>query len=483
VKRIAGLLTVALLLSAPACRQPAAQKKIPITTSSEKARAAFLKARELMDRWHSHEARPVLDDAIREDPNFAMALLYRAQTTTSIAEYRDRMKAAVAAAPKATEPEQMFIRAAEALSNGNRKEGREILAKLVAAWPEDERAREALGMNLYLDRQYEAAVSEFRKATELNRAYAPAYNMLGYAWREAGNLKDAEAALRKYVELVPNEPNPLDSLAELLLSTGKLEESIDLYGKAVALDAKFTNAYRGTAAGLIFLDRQKEAMEQLQKMFDNAREDSERESALRAMAGCLVSEGRLKEALDPLSRLDALAASTSHGQARAGSHFLRGEILLLLQQPDQAKAAFVRAHEYLQQSAVPERYKRVNAVGHHGLLARVAAARRDFTTAREETAAMRAGMAGLAEGPELLGLHSVLGVLALTEKKYDEAIAELKQADPKSPYDMYQMGLAYAGKKDAEQAKAWYKKALTTYQLAEFLDLLVRPAARRALGS
>ncbi len=477
------LLTAPLLFAAIGCREDR-PKQIPITTSSEKARTAYLKARDLMDHAHIAEARPLLDEAISQDSQFAMALLLRAETASSNKEYFERIKTATAAAAKATEPEQMLIRASEAGANGSSKERGEILAKLVAAWPEDERARALLGNHLYFgQRQYNEAVKEFRKAIELNPVFAPAYNMLGYSLRETGNHKEAEAALRKYVELVPNEANAFDSLAELLLETRRLEESVSLYQKATIIDPKFTNAYRGMASGLVFLDRHKAAMEQLQKMYEVSQDDGERHRALRAMAACLAEDGRIEDALSALARSESLAASTSDHVARAASANSRGLLFLETGKPEQAKAQFILAIGYMRQSALPERNRKVWEAGHHGQLALVASAKRQFTLARKEAETMRAAMEGM-EGPQSrFWMHETLGVVALGEKKYDEALTELKQSDPKSSYAMFYTGRAYAGKNDIEQAMAWYKKAATSYRLLQLDDAFGRRAAQRALGS
>jgi len=44
--------------------------------------------------------------------------------------------------------------------------------------------------------------------------------MLGYSYRNLGNFDDAETAFKKYIELIPNDPNPYDSYAEMLLKQG-----------------------------------------------------------------------------------------------------------------------------------------------------------------------------------------------------------------------------------------------------------------------
>ena len=65
--------------------------------------------------------------------------------------------------------------------------------------------------------------------------YSTAFNILGYAYRQNGDYSDAENAFKKYIELIPNDPNPYDSYAELLLKMGRFDEAITQYNKALAI--------------------------------------------------------------------------------------------------------------------------------------------------------------------------------------------------------------------------------------------------------
>ncbi|MDQ3224723.1 MAG: tetratricopeptide repeat protein [Gemmatimonadota bacterium] len=69
---------------------------------------------------------------------------------------------------------------------------------------------------------------EYRKSVELAPDFAPAYNLLGYALRATADYAEAEKAFKKYIELIPEDPNPYDSYAELLMKMGRFDESIAL---------------------------------------------------------------------------------------------------------------------------------------------------------------------------------------------------------------------------------------------------------------
>ncbi len=483
MKHATGLVAAVALLGFLGCR-PAAEspKKIAITTSSEEARTAFLKARDMADNLRAVEARPLLDEAISKDPNFALAHLMRAQSSTTPKEFFDHMKAASAAAGKASEGEQLWIQGAEAGAQGNTKARGEAYSKLVAAFPNDERAHQLLGTHYLAIQDNDAAVAEFQKAVQLVPTFVPAYNLMGYAYQGSEKYKEAEGAFRKYIELIPNEPNPYDSLAELLMKTGRFDESIENYKKALSLDPQFASAYRGISAGLIYQDNHKDAMTQLQQEFDKARDDGERQQALLGMAVCYADEGKLKEAQGKLSEASALAEKQGDKAFMARTEYTQGDVLLIAGRNDEAKAAFTKSQELAQQANVPDTVKKNAEAAYHGGLALVASAKKDFATAKKEAEIMRKGFEGLGNPNQMRTAHEVLGIVALNQKNYDEAISELNQANLRSPYVMFRLAQAYVGKKDPEKAKSYYQKAATAYTLPDLQYALVRRQAKKAAG-
>src|SRR5690606_12232365 len=65
--------------------------------------------------------------------------------------------------------------------------------------------------------------------------FAPAYNLLGYAYMHNGQAPKAQAYFDKYLALLPNEANPYDSQGDFMMHMGRTEEAIPLYEKAASL--------------------------------------------------------------------------------------------------------------------------------------------------------------------------------------------------------------------------------------------------------
>jgi Flp pilus assembly protein TadD len=240
--------------------------KIPITTKSEEARKEFLQGRELAEKLLAQDSLQHFDKAIAVDPDFAYAELTRANASPTGTLFFEHLNKAVTLADKASEGERLLILANQAGANGEVARQKELLDKLVAAYPNDERARFNLGGYYFGQQQYAQAIEQYKKATELAPNYSPAYNILGYAYRQAGDYGNAEQAFKKYVELIPNDPNPYDSYAELLLKMGRFDDSIAQYRKALAVDEHFIPSHFGISADLLYMGKPADAAAELEKI-------------------------------------------------------------------------------------------------------------------------------------------------------------------------------------------------------------------------
>src|ERR1041384_6928719 len=244
--------------SAPPAPSPAASSesgKIPVTTASEDARKEFLQGRDMAERLLAQDSLQHFDKAISLDPNFASAELGRANASPTAKEFFDHLNKAVSSADKASDGERLLILATQAGANGDAAKQKEYLDKLVAAYPNDERAHFNLGGYYFGQQDMPKAIEHYKKATELAPTYSGAFNILGYAYRQNADYANAEKAFQKYIELIPNDPNPYDSLAELLLKMGRFEEAIAQYRKALTIDPNFINSHNGIAAALTYIDR------------------------------------------------------------------------------------------------------------------------------------------------------------------------------------------------------------------------------------
>jgi tetratricopeptide (TPR) repeat protein len=433
--------------------------KIPVTTTSDEARKAFLHGRDLFEKLLIQDSIQYFDKAISLDPRFALAELNRAQVSPTGKEFFEHLKKAVSLAGNASNGERLLILGNEAAANGNAAKQKEYFEQLVAAYPNDERAQFNLGGYYFAQLDMPNAIAHYKRATELAPSYSGAFNILGYAYRQNADYANAEKAFKRYIELIPNDPNPYDSYAELLLKMGRFNESITQYRKALAIDQNFINSHQGIAAALLYQGKPGEAAAELKKITEKARSDAERRTALFALTVVEVDSEEMDKALAEVDKQYALGAKTYDVPAMTGDLQLKGNILLEMGRPDDAKSSFERGLKMTEGSSLSQEIKDNAKLFHHYNLGRVALSKKDLVTARAEAEIYRRGTA-TQKNPFLTKLaHELLGTIALGTKDYDNALAELQQANQQNPYNLYRQCQAYQGKGDNVKAKDFCAKA------------------------
>jgi len=456
--------------------------KIPITTSSEAARKEFMEGRDLAEKLLITDSLQHYDKAIALDPNFAMAELNRATSSPTAKEFFDHLKKAVSLADKASNGERMLILGTEAGANGDTAKQKAYLEQVVAAYPNDERAHFALGGFYFGQQDTALAIEHYKKATEISPTYSTAFNILGYAYRQNADYANAEQAFKKYIELIPKDPNPYDSYAELLLKMGRFDESIVQYRKALEIDANFVNSHFGIAAAQLYKGNADEARAELQKMSDKARNDGERRTALFGMTVVDADSGQMDKALAEVDKQYALGEKTNDVPNMIGDLQLKATIMLETGKYDEARSLFERALKMTEESSQSQAIKENAKLFNHFNLARVALGKKDLATARTEAETFQKGIAST-NSNQVKQSHSLAGMIALEEKNYDKAIAELQQANQQNPYDIYRQCQAYEGKGDAAKAREFCKKAAEFNSLPQMNLAFIRTRAAKMARS
>ena len=450
--------------------------KIPITTSSDEARKEFLQGRDLNEKLLVQDSIAHYDKAISLDANFAYAELNRAGVSPTGKEFFDHLKKAVSLADKASNGEKLLILGTEAGANGNAAKQKEYLDQLVAAYPNDERANFALGGYYFGQQDFPQAITYYKKATEIEPKFSSAFNLLGYAYRQNNDYANSENAFKKYIELIPNDPNPYDSLAELYLKMGKFDDSITQYRKALSINSNFINAHQGIGMALLYKGNASEAAAEINHITEKARSDAERRTALFALTVVDVDAGKWDAALADVDKQYALGDQTNDVPGMTGDLQLRGNILLEMGKYDEAKVQFEKLLKMTQDSSLSQEIKDNAALFHHYNLARVALGKKDLATAKTESSAF---MNGVKNPLQTKQAHQLMGLIAMEEKDYDKAIAELKQANQQNPYDLYRLCQAYQGKGDAAKAKEFGQKAANFNSLPAIQYAFVRTKAAK----
>jgi len=175
-----------------------------------------------------------------------------------------------------------------------------------------------------------------------------------------------------------------------------------------------------------------------------------------------------------------LGEKTNDVAGMTGDLQLKGNILLEMGKPDEAKAAYERLLKMTSESSLSQEIKDNATLFHHYNLARVAIAKKDLTTAKTEAEAFRKGTETSKNPFQTKQAHQLLGMIALEAKDFDTALAELQQSNLQNPYDLYRICQAYQGKGDMGKAKEFCTKAATFNSLPQLNLAFIRARAAKA---
>jgi tetratricopeptide (TPR) repeat protein len=429
---------------------------VPITTPSAEARALYLEGRALAEALRANAARPKFEAAVAKDPDFALGHFGRATVAISNQSFLDAVKRAAALAPKASEGERHLILATEAGTRGDVEAQREHLEKLAAAFPKDPRAVAPLAGFRFGRQEYALAADLYKKVTDLDPKYAPVWNQLGYVYRFLGRYDDAEKAFARYVALIPDDPNPYDSQAELFLKVGKFEKSIASYRKALQVDPKFIASFVGIALGQICLGRHDEARAALKELRSVAQNDGDVRTAVFWTTMSWLHQGDLDRALQAFEENLAISGKGGLKTDHAADHVALGQMKLRAGKIDEALRAFAKAVEVANAADVHEDVKDNFRRNDLFFASWASATKGDLVAAKASADAYRKRAAAKGIPFELRRVHELDGLIALGEKDHARAIAELRHANPDDPWIDLLLARAHEGAGNRkEAAEAW----------------------------
>jgi len=150
----------------------------------------------------------------------------------------------LAAAPARAGLDQEVQRAMAARDQGDWAQATRILGRLIAHPGLGKAQRGELlvlrGVLWQEMREYYRAISDFTRAIELTPDRAEAHNNLAWIMATCWNAdyRDAEMALKhalRAVELLPGQPDPLDTLAAAQAEAGQWEAAVATQEKALAM--------------------------------------------------------------------------------------------------------------------------------------------------------------------------------------------------------------------------------------------------------
>jgi tetratricopeptide (TPR) repeat protein len=458
-------------------------QEIPITTTSDEARALYIQALELGERYRNSEAKRLYEQALAKDSSFTLAWLALAFMQTTNQENRAFVAKARVLSEKASEGEKLLVQIRQAQFDSDPTKRKALMEQLLQLYPNDKRVQEAMGLffHFWLN-EPDAGIPFYKKAIELDPAYHSAYNNLGYAYANLGNYDEAGKTLKQYVELLPNEPNPHDTYAEVLMKQGKFDESISEYKKSLSIDPQFYFSHIGLGMNYVLTGKPDEGRRQFEKLYDVASDDNDRSRAITATMQSYVFEEDYDKAIIEQKKDYALSEKAKDVANMALGRIRVAELYVEAGKPKEATRELQRALTLINGSQFPTEPKAQMLQSLWYQEALVAFASSDVATAKAKLKQYADAANIVGNALQVKRAHQLAGRIALQEKRYDDALAELQQADQRNAQTLFITAQVYQVKGDRAKAKEFFSKA------ANFNDMsweyaLVRKRAKEELAS
>jgi tetratricopeptide (TPR) repeat protein len=446
---------------------PAAQQEelLPVTTGSAEARQVFEQGLVRFQRdLRIETAVETWEQAATKDPGFALAHSLIAFVSRDPALQAAHRKQALALSKSVTKGEQLVIAWMADAGDSHFIEAIADMNQVLALYPHDQNLIWFAGWWLIHQNENEKAIPFFERTT----SFPGSWNELAYCYAARHDWEKMLAAARKYLELLPNEPNPHDSLAELSRLMGRFDDALAEYRIALQIDPTFSSAQLGIADTYTLIGDQPRARAEYDKAIRMAPTDAQATVWALESANTYAREKNLEDADRAFRAAAEHARAQGLGESEAEAY---RRMALYQKDPKGALALLGKASGVLKQDKALSKAAREQEMA----LVLYASVLRGLDAGEKEKAQASVSelnrLADSSRRPTILhAYYSASGALLAAQGRWSNAIQDLEE-DDRDPFAMQTLVRAYQklGKSD-ESRKA-----------AEALANLNRPTLEQAL--
>jgi len=456
---VPSLLALCLAVAASAvparANEPAAQK-LPVTTSSRAAARYFETG---MVHFENHRWNFALRDwneAIKLDPNFAQAYVWLCFATPDPAEEAHDRAQAKALIHQVSPGEQLLIRWMVGVRENHYVDGIAAMNDMLATFPHDKRLNFLVGYWLYRQDEYGISRNVTLRALADDPGYATCYNQLGYIYSRLGDFDKALEYTAKYIDFLPNEPNPHDSYGEMLRFAGRYPEALEQYRTALKMDPTFYISQKELGETYSLMGDEQQARKEYEKAIHEAPNNGTKAEYLQKFALTYVREKKYADAnasyLQAATKAHAMEQWIWEARAYRVVAMYEPDPAAALKNLDQADALLAAAAGKIAQLDMDEEKAHVLRVRVERSLAS-----RDIKTAQTLVGELqRMASSGSSVNTQRI-YHGAFGSLLVARKRYANAIPELEE-DLANPMSMKLLITAYSKTRQSDEAASLKKK-------------------------
>jgi len=448
-----------------------------VTTKSVKARASFDQGIAKMETLHWEAALQQWREAAKADPHFALAHILLAMLSRDPLEQVAEREKAVAAKRFARREERLIIDWVANASQSRWVPAIQAMNEALHEFPRDKHLAWLAGLWLTNQRQSDRAILLFERANQLDPKFADPLNQAAYCYARLRNFDKAFINMQRYAELLPNEANPQDSLAELSRMAGRFEAALSHYHASLKIDPTFVESQAGLGDTYALMGDEARARMEYAIAIQKATTRVQSITFALQSAATYVREQDYGKADSAFTDAAKQAHSKDLGTLEAEAYRMmsayqknNGKAMKLLKQ---AEAILHEEHKMSaasreQELAVILR-TRVGRAVHDGSMPEALAALDQL----EKLAASNNS------GPVQFALNGAAGAVLLAQGKYDDAISHLED-DDKNPYSMQRLIVAYQ-KTGAKDNAARMTEKLSQFYEPTIEQAVVVPGFRKTL--
>ena len=230
------------------------------STSSVEAYRHYQLGVDYARRFLTTDAVRELEEAVRLDPQFALAMLRLADQYRLEGDLRrgnelqlkvDQLQS------RLPRYEQLTLQVLKARRSQDPEADIAARQELVSEFPRSTMDRGFLGSILAGSGKQEQAIALFKQGLALDPKSEDLLNFECYALALGGDFDGALAANDAYMAVRPGDPNPLDTRGDVLYIAGRDDEAVAAYRKALELKPDFSDYGEYLKLAIVYTDQKK----------------------------------------------------------------------------------------------------------------------------------------------------------------------------------------------------------------------------------
>lgn len=427
----------------PASKSPKQKpaSTLQVSTQSVKARDLFERAMTDYENMHIERALVGWRAAAADDPDLGLAYAMIALNTGDPQEAHDAREKGKQSQEKATPGERLMISWIVGVQEGNFLQGIAAMNDLLAMFPKDKRLHYVAGNWLMYVDGYEQSQRMLERALAIDKNYPAALNDLAYVFAHERQFDKVFETMDRYVALLPNEPNPHDSYAELSRMSGNFEAALEHYRAALKIDPQFVYSQLGLGDTYALMGNYEQARLEYDKAIQGADNPADRLEYRMQRATTWVRDGRMVEADKEFLRIADDAHSLNYDFQEAEAHRRMAEYqaddTISLKHLESAEQALGH-NKSIAQSDHDQEWSRI-------LRFRVVRAQRggEDDVSKQALAQLETLASRTRDGVVQSSWHAAAGAVLFQQAKYQDAISHLAE-DQADPYSLALLSQAYA---------------------------------------